>query len=348
MAIQQTTNRAREDITEVVCPSCGKEMQRDKLVYLQCSICGNTMDQRKSTLARKRVLRCSDENCLGPLEIVDEKDFFFCENCKISNISKIDINEGKNVKYTSYALETDSFTEDIHETLSDELKGGLDLVLVAPRHLFRMPYSLHEKTSLVSVVLKKEEIDTFLPRDANPLKLRILDFMPKNERDEAKDLLMAALNWKKLKDAESDKIDDKKYKPIKNFEKIDVANVTEQMFPDSIKKLLKGLNDGKKRGLFVLLTFLRTVNYSPEQIINRIKEWNKLNTPPLREGYIKSQIDWHLKQKKLILPPNYDNESFYRDIGIITKKPDAKNPIVELLRRIRKNESNNNASNSTK
>src|SRR3989304_3467208 len=36
-----------------------------------------------------------------------------------------------------------------------------DLILVSSRHLFRMPYSLHEKTALDSVVLKPDEISEF-------------------------------------------------------------------------------------------------------------------------------------------------------------------------------------------
>ena len=65
------------------------------------------------------------------------------------------------------------------------------------------------------------------------------------------------------------------------------------MFPKPIKKLLQGLKDGKKRGLFILLTFLKTIEFKPEEIIKRIQEWNKLNEPPLKDGYVKSQIDWH-------------------------------------------------------
>ena len=108
------------------------------------------------------------------------------------------------------------------------------------------------------------------------------------------------------------------------------------MFPPAIKKLLSGLSDGKKRGLFILVTFLRSLNFSPEYINKKVREWNQKNNPPLKEGYIRSQIDWHLKQKKKILPPNYSNENFYRDLGLIDKKPETKNPLVDVLRLARK------------
>ena len=47
-----------------------------------------------------------------------------------------------------------------------------DLILVSPRHLFRMPYSLHEKTSLASIVLTRKELDNFELKHANSLKIQ--------------------------------------------------------------------------------------------------------------------------------------------------------------------------------
>jgi hypothetical protein len=66
------------------------------------------------------------------------------------------------------------------------------------------------------------------------------------------------------------------------------------------------------------------------------KNFNKKNEQPLKEGYIKSQIDWHLKQRKKILPPNYENEAFYKDLGLLDEKPKTKNPIVDVLRNVGK------------
>ena len=53
-----------------------------------------------------------------------------------------------------------------------------DILLVSPRHLFRMPYSLHEKTALASVVLNTDEISDFELKDADPLKAKVKTFMP--------------------------------------------------------------------------------------------------------------------------------------------------------------------------
>jgi len=112
------------------------------------------------------------------------------------------------------------------------------------------------------------------------------------------------------------------------------------MFPKPIKKLLKGLKEGKKRGLFILLTFLRSLNFSPDYLNREIREWNKKNDPPLKEGYVKGQIDWHLRQKRQILPPNYNHANFYKDIGLVdsSSMPKEKNPVSEVMRKVRKRE----------
>ena len=123
-----------------------------------------------------------------------------------------------------------------------------------------------------------------------------------------------------------------------NYEKINITGVTESMFPKPIKKLLEGLKEGRKRGLFILITFLRSLNFQKEYVLEKIVQWNKKNEPSLKEGYVKSQLDWHFKQKRQIFPPNYNNESFYKDLGLLEETPNVKNPIVEVLRKIRKNE----------
>ena len=70
-----------------------------------------------------------------------------------------------------------------------------DLILVSPRHLFRMPYSLHEKTALASVVLYPEELGNFQLKDANPLKAEIREFIPNSGEGEAQELLIQSLDW---------------------------------------------------------------------------------------------------------------------------------------------------------
>lgn len=319
-AIQRRTNLSKEDLMEVYCKISDKPARKAKLTKFRCNIC-NMEIERRDVKITNRVLRCLNPKCTGDLEVAESSDYYYCDYCKDPD------NE-------NFPLSSDKYPEyfESKETISGSKVAALDLVLVAPRHLFRMPYSLHEKTALASVVLTKEQIDLFSPKDADPLKVRIVNYLPYNEDGEARRLLAAALDWKKT-DTETE---DKVHKKYADYEKIDIKGVTENMFPKPIKKLLLGLKDGKKRGLFVLITFLRSLNFPPDYINQKTREWNKLNEPPLKEGYIRSQIEWHLRQKKTILPPNYANAGFYKDIGLLDELPMAKNPISEVVRMLRR------------
>jgi len=336
-ALELRTKLSKEDVTKVLCPECGRPCERGKMVTLECPECHSSV-KRKDPRITKKGLKCINESCVGYLKVVDEKDCHYCDYCKISDVSKLDDEGDKKIVVEKYAKDSNKFREDFEERLGDEHLGGLDLVLVASRHLFRAPYSLHEKSALASVVLDKEEIDDFSPKDADPLKVKIRNFLPENEEGEATELLENALRWKKRKDEENERTQKKKYAGYGNgnYKDIKMEGVTDDMFPGPINKLLKGLEDGRKRGLFILLTFLKSVGFKPEEINEKVREWNKRNKPPLKEGYLRSQVEWHLKQKKKILPPNYDNDNFYKDLKLINKKQNVKNPIVEVVRKLRK------------
>ncbi len=329
-ALKERTNLSKENITEVACPECGRPCKKGKTAEFECSDCGTTI-KRKDVKITKRKLKCINENCAGFLDLIKEEEHYYCEHCSISNIKKTETSGRYKATFTDYAREGGR-GEGFVEGISGNKLAGLDLVLVAPRHLFRMPYSLHEKTALASVVIGKNEIEKFDPaKDADPLRINIIDFIPGCKEGEGKKILTAALSWKKTEEKEEEYVQKKSYK---GYSETDIKGATEDMFPKPIKKLLKGLKDGRKRGLFVLLTFLRSTGFSGEYINEKIRGWNKLNEPPLKEGYVRGQIDWHLKQKKKILPPNYSNDNFYRDLGLLDEKPDVKNPIVEVLRKV--------------
>jgi hypothetical protein len=204
-----------------------------------------------------------------------------------------------------------------------------DLILVSPRHLFRMPYSLHEKTSLASVVLKPEEIETFDMKNANPMKLSekdIQSFFPDSKEGEASELLIQALDWYK----ETNK-DEKREE--RSFSQIKLTNLSDVHFPPCIKNILKGISDGKKRALFVLINLFRSIGMERDELEKRIYEWNKKNEVPLREGYVQSQILWSYRNK-IIMPPNC--KEFYLGIGVC--EPDnfcktIKNPTNYVVRK---------------
>lgn len=209
-----------------------------------------------------------------------------------------------------------------------------DLVLVSSRHLFRMPYSLHEKTALTSCVIDKNKIKDFQPKDANPLNIVPKQFIPDSEPEEARELLRQALEWhKENKTQEEKKVYSEKYKA--NF-KIDITKLKEEMYPPCIQKINQGLKDGRKRGLFILISFYRSLGFPLKEIDEKVKKWNKKNKPELKQGYIQSQLSWAERQESR-MPPNCDKD-YYKGIGVCN--PDQicktiKNPVNYVFRQIK-------------
>lgn len=189
-----------------------------------------------------------------------------------------------------------------------------DIILVSPRHLFRVPYSLHEKTSLASAVINPDEIGNFELKHADPMKLfqgkeQIKNFLPDAVEGEAKELLVQALDWHKETCPEKD---DKKYDKL-DFKPIKLSNLSEENFPPCIKNILKGINDGRKRALFALINLFRSIGMEREELEKRIYDWNEKNPIPLKKGYLKSQLAWTYR-KKPIMPPNC--REFYQGIAV--------------------------------
>ncbi|MEK6908597.1 MAG: hypothetical protein AABX23_00920 [Nanoarchaeota archaeon] len=337
-AVKERMNLSETDLVSVQCPNCNKPVNKTNFIEFACEKCGNPYSRPDYKITKKKI-RCMNESCSGFLEVRKIiEDYLFCNNCK----TKLNLNQDsfqlntRNKIQESRESKNSLIVNEFKEELAGEKIASLDLVLVASRHLFRMPYSLHEKTALASVVLDKSEIMQFTPKDASPMKVTIKPFYKINDKKEATELLKDALKWSEQNEISSQS----NKKRISEEYVADYTGVTEEMFPQSIKQLLKGLQEGRKRGLFVLLTFLRCLNYPDDYVSQKINDWNKKNDPPLKEGYVKSQLDWHFKQKKKILPPNYSNDSFYKDLKLIDKKPLEKNPLVEVSRKLRKSISN--------
>jgi hypothetical protein len=228
-----------------------------------------------------------------------------------------------------------------------------DLILVSPRHLFRMPYSLHEISGLSSVVLSKEQLDNFSLKDADPLKLNVKEFYKNPRKDEAKELLLQALDWQKREPRKIVKAEEKGERASKDFQgkEFIIKNKSSLKYPPCIKKILsEGMADGKKRALFILLNFFKSLKFENDEIKKIISDWNSKNNPPLGESYISGQFSWHFSNKqKSVLPPNCNKQN-YKDIGICD--PDdfcklIKNPINYTIKKIfsgskKKNKNSNN------
>ncbi len=196
------------------------------------------------------------------------------------------------------------------------------------RHLFRLPYSLHRKSGNVTYPVKLEEVKNFKTEDAKPSNIEFgRKYIPEAEEGEAELLVIEALDWHSRQKPDEPEKKEKSNKKIKS----PIKRIEEEDFPPSIKYILDGLSDGRKRSVFILITFFRGCGWDFEEIEERLYEWNKENKPALPRNYIDGQLRWFARQNRKILPPNYDSNGFYKDMNIPIEKEvrtNAKNPLV--------------------
>ncbi len=212
----------------------------------------------------------------------------------------------------------------------------VDPVLISPRHLFRLPYSLHEKSGLVSLPLRKGEIEGFTREDAHPGKVRLIrGYLDKYEKEEASMLVTEAIDW-----AAKQKIE-KERKVVREFTLRKAVPL--ELAPPCIVNILKGLSDGKKRSLLILINYMSSLGWKWEDIEAELPRWNEKNVPPLSETYLRGQIKWHERRKKRMPPPSCSNEGYYENFGVCTpdftcggQKKTIRNPVNYALRKIKK------------
>jgi len=199
------------------------------------------------------------------------------------------------------------------------------------RHMFRAPYSLNEKTWLVSLPISYSELKNFSDESAKPENVKVGTEFFKGEENEAESLLLDAMDWY----AARKKISAKRKEPVKKtvWEK----KISEEYFPPCIKLIMAGLSDGKKRSVFTLVNFLRVMNWSWEEIEEKLMEWNEKNRPAIPRNLLVGQFRWNQAQQRSINPANCYNDTFYVSIGVC--KPDEtcrkiKNPVSYPFRRM--------------
>ena len=273
--------------------------------------------------------------------------FYVKENIKVGLARKI--MELENGDISRVATRVGLLTSDIirYELNKDGLRVGsldvekfleIDTVLLSSRHLYRMAYSLHEKSGLVSLPLRVDQLKNFVRDDAR-IELLGSDLVPFLSRnvgaDSARRLLTQALDFE-LK-VSFDALDEKRAQDKKTEKEIVlVGAIPKEYFPPCMQKIEAGLVDGKKRALFCAMHFLGKIGWSREQIDAWVSEWNSRSSEPLREVYLKGQFAHFVPGERLC--PNCDNESYYKGIGVC--HPDAfcrriKNPANYTLLKFR-------------
>lgn len=222
----------------------------------------------------------------------------------------------------------------------------IDTILIASRHLFRMPYSFNEKSGYVSIPIENERIMNFQkgearPNNVNPEKYKNYEFLKYDSKygQDANILLVKA--YEEVSNKELEELNAKILKTVRKevefgktaqFKKFNLnlslasasgevfeidEEVEEKDFPKAIKYLLENKQeDGRKRALFVLLSFLHSINYKEESIKTLIETWNENQDVPLKPNYFVAQVNWFKRQKNTISPPNYDNSNYYKSIGV--------------------------------
>ena len=323
--LAKRTGKTEEELVINECISCKREATKKSQVTWICEFCRDIGEVVR--IGKNRVPKCPNDHCRKPMTEVDRAELLFCEYCNF--------NEKDNSEMFSQSRQR---TEKLIEA---------DLILVAPRHLFRMPYSLHEKTALASITLDKDKIQEFQITDAKPFKFDVKEYYPIPFQDEAKGLLLHSLDWYEQKQKEEQIIQEKKETAATNlpittkkkqtgeYKKVEIPNPSDDIFPPQIKLLLAGVKqDGRKRALMILISFFKCLGVADIEIEKRMLEWNEKNYNPIKKGYIISQLSWY-KRHPDRLPPNFSN-GIYKDLNV--DKPDklameTKNPVSYAVKR---------------
>jgi DNA primase len=188
------------------------------------------------------------------------------------------------------------------------------------RHMFRAPFSLNEKTWLVSLPLSEHQLKNFTTDLAKPFNVKTEESFFKGEKNEAQDLLREAMDWH---------ASTKTYEEPKPARRVNKQKILQTAFPPCIRLILSGLKDGQNRSCFTLINFLKTCNWTHEEIESAVKEWNTKNNPPLRESVLLGQLRYHFNRPNSP-PANCENDLYYKSFGIC--QPDEicrtiKNPV---------------------
>lgn len=188
----------------------------------------------------------------------------------------------------------------------------ISMDIFSSRHLFRLPYSIHESSGLVSLPLKPLNLEKFEQVQASPEKIKVEEkFLAlRIHTHDAEALVVEASDWASKHMVE-------KPAEIPRFRtKTQMKVINEEYFPPCIRLILGGLAEGRKRSVFILINFLRNMGWDSERIERKIMEWNEKNRPPLRTAYLRAQLRWHFRQDRNLLPPNCDNQNFYKNMGL--------------------------------
>ncbi len=214
---------------------------------------------------------------------------------------KTGIEESKLIYYTKGpmggkipTLNVDSFLE-------------IDTILIASRHLYRMPYSLHEKSGLVSIPIPINSVLKFEKPMAHPDKFisPLASFLDRTcpNGPTATSLLQKALDYEakaKAHERYSELSDTLKVKKEREYQEVEITSaLTEDFFPPCVKLILNGIEDGKKRAVFALINFLGKLGWTKPAMKQFLLDWNKKKSRTIKgRVYLRAACTFQSKRHK--------------------------------------------------
>lgn len=215
-----------------------------------------------------------------------------------------------------------------------------DSLLISSRHLCRCPYSLHEKSWLVSIPVPQRKVKDFDKEWAKPENVK--EIVPFGEAEGSVEMLLEdAWKFKLEKDeTEAEKKADYLQKHPRLPKKPGLQAkfyIFEEAFPPCIKNILnqKEVTDGRKRRLFTLMNFLSKSGRTREEVYEEAKRWNASLKTPLQDIYLIPQLNSFMRRPTTINPPNCENPAYYKDLQICTPNNfcyNIKNPLQCAVR----------------
>ncbi|MBW2968154.1 hypothetical protein KY362_06730 [Candidatus Woesearchaeota archaeon] len=315
--IERQTGKKAHELIQRRCERCGKESkgeQEQKKIQFTCPQCNTRVDGDGG------------------------EEYVTCPKCKV---------HGRNVIMERFEMDVskkcckDPKISTVFNPLSIV---EVDTVLIAQRHLYRAPYSYHEKSGKVSVPIAVDAVLDFEKEMADPDAIEVGKhmFLDRSgvERGQAQHLMLEAYDSAARASQKVQEMDDlERSERLENreFEELQFA-IPEKFFPPCIQEIAKGVKDGRKRVSFLMTNFLTSCGWDHEQIEEWLRVWNEKNPEPLRDQYFLGQVRYAKQHKKKVLPPNCDNDAYYKSFGVC--KPDnfcryIKNPANYAIKRAR-------------
>lgn len=233
---------------------------------------------------------------------------------------------------------------EIGPELEKEVPGAMatiDLNMFTRRHTYRAPYSLHEGSGLVSLPFDYLKLRAFYDNPENPI-LKFEKHMadPANLRGRVLSFLNVGPGYN---GDFNDFIQQCYYAtqkgtiPKTEYDgdlSLPETAIPHSAFPPCMIKMLEGLKDGRKRGLFVLSCFLWAAGWKQSDVLKQLYDWNKKNERPMPNSQIEYHVGLRYRSPKKLVPYDCSNP-IYKDIGVCKMAPtcrQVRNPIAYAKR----------------